>query len=337
MKNNRINEALLREYVRSMLLETEFAGAVESSGLPSWGLSGNDLVKAFISPFTDVAKTAIGKGKEIVRRGRTLVRVAFETVISSIIPGIEGEYDKIFEKEESDLENIRSEYRDVYDSTEKAFGKAKALAFFASPGLLLPYFAKGTGKKSIDILDVASGGLVSDLLGAKSLKGKGPSSFFDHREFRGVRLYEAEEKDVEEKLKKLLSDPKTRQKIADAIEKNTAPIREKLLAAKSEKLKNSFELAKNFISAKNMEQLKKNIKGNAAKANLSKATKEIEKVASPEDVKKMMEKLPDGTMEFAKNIFVAPLQKEYDELKKNKAPESLLKQYETVIQKIKSL
>lgn len=346
MKNNRINEALLREYVRSILLETEFAGSVESTGLPSWGLSRNDLVKAFITPFTDVANTAIGKGKEIIRRGRTLVRVAFEAVVSSILPGVEAEYGKIFEREKQDIESIRSEYKEIYDSTEKAFGKAKTLAFFAAPGALLPYFARGSAKKSVGILNAASGGLVGELLeklesASGGLLGKksrgGPSSFFERREFLGGRLYEDKEKGIEEKLKYLLENPKTRQRILDAIEKNTAPIKEKLLAAKLKKLEDSFELAKNLISAKNIDQLKKNIKDNSAKADLSKATKEIEKVAGPEEVKKLMGKLPDGTMDFVKNIIVAPLKKEYEELKSNKAPEKLVKQYETVIQKINSL
>lgn len=142
-------EKLLREYVKSALLEYE---AAESYGYDSGGAygmsfgSGEDLYNTFIGPFVDVFKTAAGKSKELGAKVRTAMTVALQSTLTSLIPGYGYNYAEVFDKEKERIDKIKSEYSEVYEKTDKALASSDAgmLAMMASPGLVLSKMAATT-------------------------------------------------------------------------------------------------------------------------------------------------------------------------------------------------
>jgi hypothetical protein len=162
-------EKLLREYVKRVLAEDD-DGFVSSTdgGSPygvSWG-SGEDLYSTFVGPFVDVFKTAAGKSKEIGQRAKTLLFIAYKTVMTTLIPVYGYNYSDVFDKEKEKIDKIRGEYKEVYDRTESALksGDAGMLAFLASPALCTAALAaaKGPGVAK-DVLSGMTGGLSDDL------------------------------------------------------------------------------------------------------------------------------------------------------------------------------
>lgn len=187
-RNNNLKEKkLLKRYVKESLndyksfLVVEYISSDDSDMGGSYGTQ-DDLFNTFIKPFADVIGTVIGQTKEVARRGMTVLHVAFETLMTTLVPFLTDSYDEIFAKEKADVQAIRSQYQSYYDSTSKALGssEAKILAFMAFPGAAL------TGKFVSDspgavkgILSVATGGISDEYLGSRGSSQKGPSSVFD--------------------------------------------------------------------------------------------------------------------------------------------------------------
>lgn len=137
------NERLIRSYIRESLLNedvNDVSGAsLMAQEQPRVYGSNTDLYNTFVKPFTDVGKTAVGKAKEVTRKVRSGIEVGVKAALQTVIPGLSFNFNKIFDKEKEDIEKIRSEYQDVYDSTKQALsgGDAQLLAFMASPQLFM--------------------------------------------------------------------------------------------------------------------------------------------------------------------------------------------------------
>jgi hypothetical protein len=187
--NEKSTKKLIREYVSEVL--KEYDDGSYGMDLSMYGMgggvygSGADLYNAFIKPFTDVIGTAVGKTKEVIRRGTTVLNVAFENLVTTLVPFLTDSYDEIFASEKADLQQIRSQYAEYYDATEKALGStdAKMVAFLAFPGAALTgKFIKDAPDAAQAVLSVATGGLSDKLLsgrGGERSGKKGPSSVFD--------------------------------------------------------------------------------------------------------------------------------------------------------------
>jgi len=160
------NETLLREYVRSILKEDEYSdGAFDYTSGPYTNRFGTsqDLYDAFVSPFVDVFKTTVGKTKEIAQATKTLLSVALQTVLTTLIPIYGYNYSSLFDEQDEKIEKIRDEYKDVYERTESALKNSDAgmLAFMASPILTTSYWV---GKKSPEVIK----GALSAVTGGES-------------------------------------------------------------------------------------------------------------------------------------------------------------------------
>lgn len=120
-------EQLLREYVRRSLQEDfgggDFGGDLGGMGYGFGGgyVDPKDMYTVFIKPFTDVYDTAMGKTKEMSVATAELARVSLEAILTTIIPVLGSDYDKIFDKYEGQMEKVREEYKDIYDATWTAF------------------------------------------------------------------------------------------------------------------------------------------------------------------------------------------------------------------------
>jgi hypothetical protein len=178
MKNS-AEVKLLKEYIETVLKEDDGgvasayadagigAGDISAaSGAGSGSGSAGGLSKIFLQPFTDVFKTAVGKTKELTTRAKNLVKIGFGTIISTLIPSIKADYSKLFAEQDSQIKKIRSEYKDVYDRTDKALASNDAafLAFMASPSIALSAW---TASKSpgfvVDVLSTVTGGASDSL------------------------------------------------------------------------------------------------------------------------------------------------------------------------------
>ena len=170
--SNTKDKQLLKEYVKSCLHEDTYGGyadagitAADIAGASPYGMSygsKSELVKTFIEPFTDVFKTAVGKSKEITRRAATMLPVAVGTILTTLIPQLGKSYGDVFESERKDLEKIKSQYKDVYERTNKALSSSDAafLAFMASPESAMAAWGLSKAPSVIgDILTIASGGM----------------------------------------------------------------------------------------------------------------------------------------------------------------------------------
>lgn len=167
-------KVLLQEYVREVLKEDDGGVygdlAMFDATHSPWGVSfgSNDqLYNIFVKPFTDVVQTAAGKTKELSQRGQTLLKVAFETIATTLIPILTDSYNEIFEKEKERINKIRSEYAEVYQSNWDAFKDEdfQLLMFMYSPAnFVIGKLAKKTPVAAINILSTLTGGTVDDYL-----------------------------------------------------------------------------------------------------------------------------------------------------------------------------
>ena len=115
------SDKLLREYVSQVLKHSKRSlveydgmgdmgydiGALGAGGMGimSYGSPG-DFYKIFIQPFADVVGTVAGKTKEAIRSGLTVLNVAFESLVTSLVPFLNDSYEEIFAKEKSDLAKV---------------------------------------------------------------------------------------------------------------------------------------------------------------------------------------------------------------------------------------
>ena len=329
-----LEEALLREYIRNSLV-------VESSE----GVTGSGLYKAFIQPFTDVLKTAVGKTKEITRSAATLLNVSFRTIATTLIPGLRSRYSKIFEKEKQDIEAIRSKYKDVYDRTDNAFGSdTKLLAFMASPAVTMGVFAaKAAPGATKELLSAITGGYSDKLLGSagKAVSKAAKKTLDPEKETKGGRqenrhrrlpaLHEDKQSDLESRLKdpdflaKALSSPAAQEMQRDATEvyRNTLKSVYAQVDAALKKA-DSLDGLEKMLGESSPE-----LKGKFA---------ELKRLPA-EEKKKSADVLLKETRDSIKKLYVEQLKKKIEEVKAAGIPEEaqFVKDYARTIQKIEEL
>lgn len=265
--NRQTSEKLIREYVKQVLDEQTSPKKLneyifdDSGGSGGYIGSGSDLYSTFIQPFVDVAGTVVGKTKEVMRRGMTVLNVAFEALMTSLVPFLTDSYDEIFAQEKADLQKIQGEYQKYYDSTNKALDSSvKTLAFLAFPGAALTgKFVKDSPDIARGILSVATGGVSDKYLsggGGKttSSKSKGPSSVFDSY----ARAYDKLLQEAEDST--TLADKIGSKKFIDAILSKSPAIQSAAKQAQQIYKKNLGERIKpvlEILAAKNIEELGK--------------------------------------------------------------------------------
>lgn len=160
------NKRLLREYIRQSLLNEDMGGfgGGDMGGPYGMDYTGGDqskLAKVFLTPFTDVVKTATGKAKEVSTKAQTVAKVAIEAIATSVIPVISSDFDRIFDEEKQQIDKLRSEYKDVYDRTWTAIqdNDIMAAAFAYAPSAMVTAAAiKNAPIPVMNTLNVLTGG-----------------------------------------------------------------------------------------------------------------------------------------------------------------------------------
>jgi hypothetical protein len=363
-----IKESLLREYVRqSIMTEDEGSGsdyagygdlatasALESPYGVSFG-SAQDLKDAFITPFTDVLKTAAGATKEISRRAQTVLEVSFGTIVSTLIPFLDAKYASTFDKEKEDIEKIRGEYKEVSDRINSSLttGDAAMLAFMAQPALVMGYYgAKATPKATKALMSTVSGGfsdkVVDNLVaaakktdrfvigddnpgGPRTSGGNEPKDRWNESQLREDGGEEGDKKGKKLTLKDILTNKKVVQKIA------ASPKAQELAKAATKVYRTTLQQvtqdAENVLKkSKTVEDVQKMTK---------KRIPEVDKLSklNPEEKKKAEDFLLSNIRKSMKEYYVKNLEGQVKKVRDAGVPEDAqyVKDYQAVISKIKSM
>lgn len=168
-----MSHKLLREYIRTVILEDDSYGGFDISGNAadspygaSFG-SGKDLYNVFVKPFTDVVSTTVGKTKELSQKAQTLAKVSFETLATTLIPVLADDYDEIFSNERAQLDKLKAQYKDIYDSTWTAFkdNDVVAAAFLYNPAAVITAkVAQQAPIQTVKLLNTLAGGKLDGFL-----------------------------------------------------------------------------------------------------------------------------------------------------------------------------
>lgn len=185
------SDKLLREFVSELLKEESYEGlSMSNASMGPYGAhfgSGEQLYKVFIQPFADVIGTAAGKTKELSARAQAMTRIAFEAVATTLIPIYHDHYKEIFEAEKQQIDQIRSEYSQVYNSTWDAFRDNDVLvaAFMYSPAAVLTLaIAKKAPEAALKVLEVVSGGALDTFIAKIKNQFRGSSDGSSRRDDR---------------------------------------------------------------------------------------------------------------------------------------------------------
>lgn len=343
---------LLKEYVRVALREDEYgdiAAGFDSSAYNSGSVHGGEmdaLLDAFVKPSLDALKTAVGKTKEITRRGRTVISTSFITIATTLIPGLKYSYKELFEEEEADIQKIKSEYQDVYQRTDSALAAngfdTAVLAFMAAPGAAIAAVAaKKTPGAAKEILSTMTGG-TSDKLFDKvkgiNFEKKGDETFQPDKN-NNVEEYQIVEDDEEPQKKKedagidkkILTNKKF---IAKALDNPRA----KSISAEATKI---YRGTLNDIF-KHVQSVMKDTKSIGDLQKLSK--KPIEGIEKLKDLqgnekKKAEEAIFKTVRKTMKDFYIKELTDHYKSVIKAGIPEDsqYIKDYKSTIEKIKAL
>lgn len=309
------NIFLLREYVSKILNENEYDGGGGDYGYDGGGGvggygSGEGLYKIFVQPFADVIGVVAGKTKELARRSITVLQVAFETIMTTLIPVLTDSYDEIFAAEATAIDKIKSEYSSYYQASDHALNSGLAsLALIAFPGAALTgKFVENSPKAVKNILSIATGGLSDKYLGEGRNLGKSSirvpkgSGVFDSYARSYAKLL-SEDKSKEKK-KQTLSDKLGSKKFIDKL-LNRSPLvgaaaREAQEVYKKT-LHDAFEEAKSVLLAKNIEDIEKTI---GKKLNSDDALKKLDSSEKQKSKEQLLKTIKDS----ARKIYVTRLE-----------------------------
>lgn len=370
-------QGILKEYVHLILTEDAgTSGDMAAAGLSTGDISAasggrggggkgspGELWSTFITPFTDVAKTAKGKGEEVIRKAWTPVNVAIHTILTSIIPGLGHSYKGLFEKEDADIQKIRSKYKDVYARTDKALSSNDAafFAFLSSPVKSMAGFALTKSPDAVlGTLSYLTGGKSTEIIkGELSKKLPNMSASIDNflrkmnqgvsenLSFNGEFLMEyinedknespGDDKEIEEALKDLLSDESFMKKILisggakSKLEAMNSDAKEIYIST----LEEILEQAKKSLSSS---ATLKDIKGLIGDENFKNAEDSLKKVPEEEREEALKSTLANSRKAIM-NLYVSSLEERIDSLKKEGIPEDsqYVIDYKDYIKKIEAL
>lgn len=308
---------IIREHVRKILREDAYGGMdIYDTNSPegmSFG-SGKDFFNVFVKPFTDVVTTAAGKGKELSQRTQTLAKVAFEAMATSLIPLLEDDYSEIFANEKQNLDKLKAQYKDVYNSTWTAFKDNDVVmaAFMMSPSsMITAKIAQQAPIQTIKVLNVLTGGRLDGFL-SKVVKKLGLGDTkkpLDRDEGPGVaiegRLHELHKK------KMTAGAVLTQKKIKQTIEQDqkTSKMSSDAQNVVEEMLKQVLQRAQAVINAKGVEDLQKKL------GIKIKGTEKLKEV--PENERQALEQpLMKALKQSALSLYIKGLNEQLETLKK---------------------
>lgn len=101
--------------------------------------SPSSLYDIFVKPVTDVGKVAGAEVKKTAARGAALARTAGEALVSTLIPILDADFDKINDKMRQRIAAAEHDAGDAYDEVKRALGGKDAVmvALLYAPAAML--------------------------------------------------------------------------------------------------------------------------------------------------------------------------------------------------------
>lgn len=347
-------ERLLKEAIGEILLEDDGYGDLYLSDA-MYGPYGahfaspKTLYAVFIKPFTDVFKVAAGATKEISQRAMTLAHVAFESLVTVMIPVLRDSFDDIFANERKAISTIRQQYAQVYADTWEAFMDNDVLvaAFMYRPDLLVTGFlAKKSPLVAARLLSVLTGGKldnviekvrhrpgkdfnhvkVSDRFG---FGGEGEGLPFESTFNVGSRIVEDKSNKIES-MYDLVNNEKVQKMLRNSdVVKDIARDGQKIV---NKTLDDALKHARFVLSANNLQQLQ---------SVAGKPIPELEKLKQiPENERNKAEKtILDATKNSLKELYIKMLSAQIKTALSGGVPENhpLVQRINDVLTKIKTM
>lgn len=343
------DEKLLKEYVKSIITEDDggFGGfGGDMGGMYGMDFTGGDqsrLAKVFITPFTDVLKTAAGKGKEISTKAQTVAKVAFEALATTLIPVLASDYNSIFADEKQQIEKLRSQYKDVYDRTWTAIKDNDVLSaafMYAPAAMITATVARKAPVPVLDTISILSGGKLDGFVSKvkkklqlgdeKKMDDKDSGSFEEAFIAVGGTLILEKSKKKQADVGKIL----TQKGVVSALQ--SSPIVQRMQASGQAAIRGTleklFDRMRDIQSAKSVQELG---------SKLGKQIPGVEKLQQiPEQERAQMEQaLLQSAKEGAKKLYISQLQATVQGAVKAGVPEDhpMVRDYQTAIAKIKGI
>lgn len=229
--------------------------------------SGDQMYNIFIKPFADVIGVAVGKAKELSQRSQTLLKVAFESIATTLVPILKDSYGEIFAREKEKIDKIRSEYSDIYNATWDAFKRTDVLiaAFMYRPDLFMTVqFARKAPKAAAKLLSILSGGSLDRVLSGILKPDTGGFRIGRSPEGPGVPvesvIREKNDKgkgDKVDKLVALMKHDKVKEVLANSPKvKQMSKVGQELVQGT---LRSVFEQARTVLGAKSLQDLQQKL------------------------------------------------------------------------------
>lgn len=315
--------------------------------------SADDLHKIFVKPFVDVFKVAAGKTKEVARRSITAVQVAFEAIATSLIPFVQDSYSEIFKEQKKDLDKIKLEYKDVYDSTFEAFKHSDIAitAMFCYPQYVFTgLLAQRSPAEALKLMGVISGGALEPVIHKIQNKfgtiathspspSKKPSKDTFASDAAKIQMPSFGENILREK-----SEKNNRKKELTRVVTNKRLINAALQTSKAQELQKRSREFLNETLSKIVEQAKAIVSLNSVEEiqkAIGKPVSGIEQIKSlpKEELNAANKKLLKTLKTSVKTYYVKELEAQVEELKKYGFDESteIVAKYKEAISTIKGL
>lgn len=270
------DQELLKEYV-SVILKEETAQLEEGY---DWWDAGTDVLglgkkKGFLTPFFNVAKTALAGLLDVGVHVVGLVKTVVGAVRNSVIPFFKKDLDAINQETKARSQKIKQEFKDVYDYTDRALmgDDFQVLLFALNPAAYLVGKAGALAKSTIAKTEVPKASV-------KAAKSK-TQGLLDS-------LLENENK---AEVKRLITEKATKDQVIAAV--NSGERAKDMLAsstaALSARLTNILSRANSFMSVATLDDLQQAVKKDLKLKNMEKLkpgdrkTTEEEILASAKD------------------------------------------------------
>lgn len=163
MKNH--EEKLLREFVKAIIVEDDTGGhgyypSGAMNGMGGGSNYGDSLKKVFVDPFIDAGKVIKASSSKLLLRMKTLAKIAIETILTTMIPFLQSNYEMIFKNEREELQKIHEKYKKNFEGVDRAFtGDAAFLAFMISPeAYITTKFIANSPQMALSVLETLAVG-----------------------------------------------------------------------------------------------------------------------------------------------------------------------------------
>lgn len=126
------HDRLLREYITHVLEEE----------------SKETLYNTFVSPFTDVFKTAQASIESVSAHAKAAFKIFMKRIKPRILSVVNQSYDEIFREAKQRVQEVKSKHADVFRATDAALSDdARVVAFMMNPEVFLGATALATVDK----------------------------------------------------------------------------------------------------------------------------------------------------------------------------------------------